>query len=214
LQPIRGIHIVITCSDMGKHIEIGCFIGGQEAESIPLDCDEEEGKRIGTEVVDQRFSADEFWQQAEKKDQESDLNWRLGHVFAEFGSRFIMRQSLILAAFVLCIFRRVCRHTMKPVTLSLVGLLIAGTVKATQDRVVTEDTIGASLFTDAELLTSLANQGDNDAIKELVSEKRCRLITKGTPVSITSQREKFFQVRLKGQSDTLWVLINEVSGWD
>jgi hypothetical protein len=65
----RGIRIVITRSETGKPMEIGWFIGGQEAKSIPLDCGEEEAKRIGTEVVDQRISVDEEWKQAEKKNQ-------------------------------------------------------------------------------------------------------------------------------------------------
>jgi hypothetical protein len=70
----RGVRIVIARSETGQPLEIGWFIGGQEAESIPLACDEEEAKRIGTEVVDQRTPVDEEWQQAEKKDGESDLS--------------------------------------------------------------------------------------------------------------------------------------------
>jgi len=47
---------------------------------------------------------------------------------------------------------------MKFVTVALLGLLIAGTAKASQERVLTDDAIGASLFSDEELLMSLANQ--------------------------------------------------------
>ena len=94
------------------------------------------------------------------------------------------------------------------------GLLIAGTVKASEERVITVDAIGASLFSDAELLTSLANQHDYAAIDALASENRCKLIPKGTAVSVTSQRERYFQVRLKGTTDAFWVLMPLVSGWD
>ena len=103
---------------------------------------------------------------------------------------------------------------MKFVTVALLGLLIAGTAKASQERVLTDDAIGASLFSDEELLMSLANQHDYDAINALASENRCRLISKGTTVFVTDQRDKFFQVRLKGTTDTFWVLMPLVSGWD
>jgi hypothetical protein len=55
-------------------MEIGWYIDGREAESIPLDCDEELAKEIGTQIVDQRIPVDEEWQQAEKKDREPDLS--------------------------------------------------------------------------------------------------------------------------------------------
>jgi hypothetical protein len=70
----RGVRIIIKRNEMARPIEIGWFIGGQEAESIPLDCDEELAKKIGTDIVDQRVPVDEEWQQAEKKDRESDLS--------------------------------------------------------------------------------------------------------------------------------------------
>jgi hypothetical protein len=69
----RGIRIVIRRSETGNPLEIGWFIGGKEVESIPIDCNEEEAKRIGTGVVDHRIPVDEKWQQAEKKNQGSDL---------------------------------------------------------------------------------------------------------------------------------------------
>ena len=70
----RGIRIVIKRSWTGNPLEIGWYIGGKEVESIPLDCDEELAKRIGTEVVDQRIPVDEEWREAAKRDRESDLS--------------------------------------------------------------------------------------------------------------------------------------------
>lgn len=35
--------------------------GGREAESLPVDCDEESAKKIGIDVVDQRIPVDELW---------------------------------------------------------------------------------------------------------------------------------------------------------
>jgi hypothetical protein len=68
----RGVRVVIERNETSKPIEIGWYINGSEAESIPLDCDEELAKEIGTQVVDQRIPVDEEWQQAEKKDREPD----------------------------------------------------------------------------------------------------------------------------------------------
>jgi hypothetical protein len=62
----RG-RVVIKRNETGKPMEIGWYINGSEAESIPLDCDEELAKEIGTQIVDQRIPVDEEWQQAEKR---------------------------------------------------------------------------------------------------------------------------------------------------
>jgi hypothetical protein len=70
----RGVRVLIKRNETGKPMEIGWYINGSEAESIPLDCDEELAKEIGTQVVDQRIPVDEEWQQAEKKDREPDLS--------------------------------------------------------------------------------------------------------------------------------------------
>ena len=69
----RG-RVVIKRNETGKPMEIGWYINGSEAESIPLDCDEELAKEIGTQIVDQRIPVDEEWQRAEKKDREPDLS--------------------------------------------------------------------------------------------------------------------------------------------
>jgi hypothetical protein len=69
----RGIRIVITRSATGDPIEIGWFIGGRVAESVPVSCDLEWAKKMRVDVIDERISIDEVWQEAEKKDRESDL---------------------------------------------------------------------------------------------------------------------------------------------
>jgi hypothetical protein len=70
----RGIRIVIKRNETGNPIESGFFINGTEVEGIPIDCDEDLAKKIGTDIVDQRIPVDERWREAEKKDQESDLS--------------------------------------------------------------------------------------------------------------------------------------------
>jgi hypothetical protein len=51
------------------------------------------------------------------------------------------------------------KSPMKLGTVALLGLLIAGTIKASEERVITIDAIGASLFSDAELLTIFGIHG-------------------------------------------------------
>jgi hypothetical protein len=63
----RGVRIVIKRSVTGNPVEIGWFIGGREAESLPVDCDEELAKKIGIDVVDQRISVHELWPQGGKE---------------------------------------------------------------------------------------------------------------------------------------------------
>jgi hypothetical protein len=70
----RGIRIVIKRSQTGNPIEIGWFINGQAAESIPVSCDLEWAKKLAVDVIDERIPLDQEWQQAEKRDQESDLS--------------------------------------------------------------------------------------------------------------------------------------------
>jgi hypothetical protein len=69
--------------------------------------------------------------------------------------------------------------SMKFGTAALLGLFIAATIKASQERVITHNALGAPVFSDAELLTSLADQQDYAAIEVMASENRCKLISKG-----------------------------------
>jgi hypothetical protein len=70
----RGVRIVIKRSETGNPIEIGWFIGGQVADSIPVSCDLEWAKKLAVDLVEQRMPTEVRWQQAEKKDRESDLS--------------------------------------------------------------------------------------------------------------------------------------------
>lgn len=68
----RGIRIVIKRSNTGDPSEITWFINGQAVESVPVSCDLEWAKKLAVDVIDERMPEDEVWQQAERKDRESD----------------------------------------------------------------------------------------------------------------------------------------------
>jgi hypothetical protein len=70
----RGIRIVIKLGETRNPIEIGWYIGGQVAESIPVTCDLEWAKKLAVDVVDERIPEDAVWQQAERRDREPDLS--------------------------------------------------------------------------------------------------------------------------------------------
>ena len=71
----RGIRIVIKRVETGNPLEIGWFIGGGVAKSMPVNCDLESAKKVGMDVIHKRITVDDRWAQAEKRDWESDL-WR------------------------------------------------------------------------------------------------------------------------------------------
>jgi hypothetical protein len=73
LATYRGIRIVVKLSPRGNPIEIGWFIGGHVAKSLPVSCDLESAKTIGTAAVDARIPIDDRWAEAEKRDRESAL---------------------------------------------------------------------------------------------------------------------------------------------
>jgi hypothetical protein len=70
----RGIRIVIKLGETRNPIEIGWYIGGQVAETIPVTCDLEWAKKLAVDVVDERIPEDAVWQQAERRDREPDLS--------------------------------------------------------------------------------------------------------------------------------------------
>jgi hypothetical protein len=70
----RGIRIVIKLGENRNPLEIGWYINGQAVESVPVSCDREWAKKLAVDVVDDRIPLDQEWQQAEKRDQESDLS--------------------------------------------------------------------------------------------------------------------------------------------
>ena len=60
--------IVIKRSDTAMPIEIGWFINGQVAESIPVTCDLEWAKKLAVDfLIDERIPEDELWSQAERR---------------------------------------------------------------------------------------------------------------------------------------------------
>jgi hypothetical protein len=63
----RGVRIVIKRSVSRQSGRNRLVIGGREAESLPVDCDEELAKKIGIDVVDQRISVHELWPQGGKE---------------------------------------------------------------------------------------------------------------------------------------------------
>jgi hypothetical protein len=77
LATYRGIRIVVRLDLRGNPAEIGWFIGGHVDKSLPLTCDLESAKIIGTALVDARIPIDDRWADAEKRDRESEL-WNNG----------------------------------------------------------------------------------------------------------------------------------------
>jgi hypothetical protein len=73
LATYRGIRIVVRLDERGNPLEIGWFIGGHVAKSMPVSCDLESAKIIGTAAVDARIPLDERWAEAERRDRESEL---------------------------------------------------------------------------------------------------------------------------------------------
>jgi hypothetical protein len=73
LATYRGVRIVIKRDEKRNPLEIGWFIGGHAFKSMPVSCDLESAKTIGTAVVDSRIPRDDRWAQAEKHDRESVL---------------------------------------------------------------------------------------------------------------------------------------------
>ena len=70
----RSIRIVINLGETSNPIEMGWFIGGREVQSMRVNCPLELAKKLGVEAVNVRIPVDEEWQQAEKRDRESDLS--------------------------------------------------------------------------------------------------------------------------------------------
>lgn len=71
----RGIRLIVRFDPTGNPVEIGWFIGGRLAVRTPVNCDLDSAKKIAMDLVDERIPIDALWQEAEKRDQQSEL-WR------------------------------------------------------------------------------------------------------------------------------------------
>ena len=91
-------------------------------------------------------------------------------------------------------------------TIILLGLLVAMTAKAGDEKFITERTLGVVYLSDVETLMDLMKYEDVEAVGDLLQEARCKIISKGTAVFITDQQGFFTNVRIKGTTDTFWVL--------
>ena len=91
-------------------------------------------------------------------------------------------------------------------TILLLGLLVAMTAKAGDEKFITERTLGIVYLSDEETLMSLMKNEDVEAVGDLLQEARCKIISKDTAVFITNQQGLFTEVRIKGTADTFWVL--------
>ena len=91
-------------------------------------------------------------------------------------------------------------------TILFLGLLVAMTAKAGDEKFITERTLGLVYLSDEKTLISLAENEDVEAVGALLQDARCKIISKGTAVFITDQQGVFTDVRIKGTSDTFWVL--------
>jgi hypothetical protein len=81
----RGIRMVIKLDTKGEPKEIGWFIGGVLAQSVSVDCDLENTKKLGMAVIDQKISMDERWQTAEAKELRAEV--RLSHEWGNAKSK-------------------------------------------------------------------------------------------------------------------------------
>lgn len=91
-------------------------------------------------------------------------------------------------------------------TILLLGLLVAITAKAGDEKLIMERTLGIVYLSDEETLLSLMKNEDVEAVGDLLQEARCKIISKGTAVFITNQQGLFTEIRIKGTADTFWVL--------